>query len=85
MRRVTSRIVLVLALLGGPFACLPRPEARATNAAIGGLMAVDLTDCVDRAGSWSAYDRCEAALVKCAEQAKTVAEYDVCSDKVVGR
>lgn len=85
MRRNISRILLVLALLGGPFACGPRAAARVTTAGIGGLLALDLSACVDKAQTWEDYDRCEAALEACAESAKTVSEYDVCSDKVVGR
>jgi hypothetical protein len=83
--RYLARISLILALLGGPFACLPQAEARATNAAIGGLMAVDLDTCIQNAHTWTAYDRCEAELKACALTAKTVGEYDACSDRVTGR
>lgn len=80
--RTVSKLFLVLALLGGPFGCLPKAGERATTAAIGGLMAVDLDDCIKKTGSWTAYDACEAALQACAKAAVTVADYDTCSDKV---
>ncbi len=80
--RVISRVALVLVLLGGPFACGPKATDRATNAAIGGLFAFDLNQCIEKHNSWSAFDQCEAALRKCALEAKTVGDYDVCSDKV---
>ncbi len=80
--RYLARITLILALLGGPFGCIPHAEERATTAAIAPLMAVDLDDCVKKAGSWSAYDACEAALTACARAAVTVGDYDTCSDKV---
>ena len=73
--RYLRRIYLILALLGG---CLPHPEARATNAAIGGLLAYDLDQCIEKSGGWSAYDACEARIRTCAQQAKTVGDYDSC-------
>ncbi len=85
--RIASRITLILALLGGPFACLPHAGERATNASIGGLMAYDLDQCIKNApagqAGWAVFDACEAALTECARQAKTVGDYDLCSDRVV--
>lgn len=83
VRRFAFRLSVIAALLAGPFGCLPKGEARATTAGIGGLMAYDLDRCIQNAGSWTAYDACEAGLRACASTAKTVAEYDVCSDRVV--
>ena len=80
--RIVSKVLLVLALLGGPWACLSGGADRITTASIGGLMAVDLNACIVRSGSWAAYDACAAALQACARAAKTVTEYDICSDGV---
>lgn len=80
--RTVSRLTLILALLGGPFGCVPGAEARATNAALGGLLAYDLDQCIEKHGSWSAYDQCESALRACALAAKTVGEYTTCADRV---
>lgn len=82
-------IILILALLGGPFGCkcLPNAGDRATNSSIGGLMAYDLDQCIKAAPSgpegWTVFDTCSAALTACATNAKTVADYDACSDRVV--
>lgn len=82
VRRMVSKVAVIVVLLAGPFGCLPKATDRATNTAIGGLMAYDLDQCIQKSNNWAAYDACEAALRACAQTAKTVAEYDVCSDKV---
>ncbi len=84
--RVVSKIAVIMALLGGPFAaygCLPHAGERATTASIGGLLAFDLDQCAKQNTGWAGYDACEAALTACARQAKTVGDYDLCSDRVV--
>ncbi len=83
--RYLSRITLILALLGGPWtaACFPHAAERATNASIGGLLAFDLTQCIEKNPDWAGYDACQEALTACARQAKTVSDYDLCSDRVV--
>ncbi len=72
--------ILLLLMVG---ACVPHGNERATNASIGGLMAYDLTKCIEKNPGWEGYDACEAALTACARQAKTVGDYDLCSDRVV--
>lgn len=73
-----KKLAIALVLVVG---CIPRGEERATNAAIGGLMAYDLAQCIDKAGSWTAYDACEAKIRKCATEAKTVGDYTDCATK----
>lgn len=63
--------------------CLPKATDPATTGAIGGLMAFDLSACVEKSTGWASYDACEAALTACAKSAKTVGQYDACSDRVV--